>query len=113
MSRPPRAAIGWFSSDYVKEAFRPHPDISGAWLYKEDWPLGGIWNVGGETRIESAGHLLTTAPLDAAFSTPPLLGYVLLAWMRRNWLKEHAERVPKELWWRATSFWEGDSSHTR
>jgi len=98
------SGVGWFSEGYVKEAFRPHPEVPGAWLYKEDWPLGGVWHVGGESRIESAGWLLTTHPIDAAAAVShwPPVGYVLLVVLRRNWLKKHARRVPEDLWRRAT-----------
>ncbi|MDQ1077568.1 hypothetical protein [Pseudoroseomonas cervicalis] len=89
------------SNAYFLRSLRHHPDEAGAWLYKEDWPLGGVWRINGTTRLGADEAIFKTHWLDP-FLHGDITGveYVALLWARRGWLKEHARRVPRALWHR-------------
>ena len=93
-----------FASDNVLRTFRPHPDQPGAWLFKEDWPLGGVWQIDGRTSLGRAEICFKAHPANALSSNYLIDGIAFFAWLalkRRAWLKRHARRVPRDLWDRA------------
>lgn len=95
-----------FASENVLRTFRAHPDRPGAWLFKEDWPLGGVWEIDGRTTLDGAEMYFKAHPVNALSSNYLIDGvafFAWLAWKRRTWLKRHARRVPRDLWDRAAA----------
>ncbi|MBR0670773.1 hypothetical protein [Neoroseomonas soli] len=88
------------------QSFRRHPDTPALWLFKEEWPLGGVWElpggagVGADDRSQFGHHPLNL--LEALTNPTGVAVVARLAWRRRLWLKAHGRRVDRALWDRAT-----------
>jgi hypothetical protein len=57
-----------FASKNVLRAFRAHPNHPGAWLFREDWPLGGVWEIDGRTSLDGAEVYFKAHPVNALSS---------------------------------------------
>ena len=83
-------------------SFRRDPETAGCWLFREGWPLGGVWRIRGDTSLAGNEVLFTAKPVWALDGGVLGLGaWVAILVGRRRWLKRHAERVPRRLWGRA------------
>jgi hypothetical protein len=85
--------------------FRSHPDESGVWLFREEWPFGPVWALPGGALVDPdiralfETHRLTM--FETLFNPIGALVLIHLGVRRRRWLRANGRRVRKSVWRRA------------
>ena len=97
----------WLLLPKAARLFRPHPEEAGYLLFREGWPLGGVWSLHGDTDVTGTeAYWQPWRPDTLELLLQPALAFALLPvllWDRRRWLDANGMRVPRSLWRRASS----------